>query len=97
MYTYNMHFIWDPQKADANFHKHGVTFEEALTVFFDPMAKIANDPDHSDQEDRFILIGHSQKNRLLFVVHVYREHSEEIRIISARKATRKESKEFGEL
>jgi hypothetical protein len=61
------------------------------------LAKSAQDPDHSDQEDRFILIGHSQKNNLLFMVHVYKENSETIRIISARKATKKEKRDFEEL
>lgn len=92
-----MDFSWDPKKAKANFKKHGVSFEEAATVFYDPMAKAGPDPDHSDQEDRFILIGHSQKNNLLFVVHVYKETSETIRIISARKATKKEKRDFEEL
>lgn len=92
-----MDFSWDAKKAKANIEKHGVSFEEAVTVFYDPLAKSAQDPDHSDQEDRFILIGHIQKNNLLFVVHVYKENSETIRIISARKATKKEKRDFEEL
>ena len=92
-----MKFIWDTKKARANRIKHNVTFEEATTVFYDPLAKIADDPDHSDSEDRFILIGHSQKRNLLFVVHIYREEDDTIRIISARKATKAERIDFEEL
>jgi uncharacterized DUF497 family protein len=92
-----MDFKWDARKAKANFEKHKVTFEEASSVFYDPHAKLGNDPDHSDYEDRFILIGHSQKNNLLFVVHVYRESESTIRIVSARKATRTEKRDFEEL
>ncbi len=89
-----MVFKWDSKKAKANLDKHGVTFEEASTVFYDPLAKLGHDPDHSEQEDRFILIGHSQRNNLLFVVHVYKESENIIRIISARKATKKEKNDF---
>jgi uncharacterized DUF497 family protein len=66
-------------------------------VFYDPLAKISNDPDHSVSEDRYILIGHSSRKNLLFVVHVYKENSELIRIISARKATKHEKKDFEEI
>ena len=92
-----MTFRWDPKKAKANLKKHKVSFEEAVGVFYDPLAKFGHDPDHSDEEDRSILIGHSQKSNLLFVVHVYRDDTETIRIISARKATKKEIKDFEEL
>ncbi len=92
-----MTFSWDPKKAKANFEKHKVSFEEASSVFYDPLAKVGHDPDHSDEEDRAILIGHSQRSNLLFVVHVYRDDSETIRIISARRATKKEKKDFEEL
>jgi uncharacterized DUF497 family protein len=92
-----MNFSWDPKKAKANLEKHKVSFDEAVTTFYDPLAKVGHDPDHSDEEDRYILIGHSQKSHLLFVVHVYRDESENIRIISARKATKKEMKDFQEL
>ncbi len=92
-----MNFSWDSKKAKANFAKHKVSFEEAVTVFYDPLAKVAHDPDHSEVEDRFIMIGHSKKSNLLFVVHVYRNDSETIRIISARRATKKETKDFEEL
>lgn len=92
-----MDFSWDPEKAEANLKKHKVSFEEAVTAFYDPLAKIADDPDHSEEEDRYILIGYSQKSSLLFVVHVYKESTDLIRIISARKATKKEKKTFEEL
>lgn len=65
-----------------------------MTVFYDPLAKITSHPDHSLREDRFILIGHSQKRNLLFVVHVYKEKNETIRIIGARKATKSERRDF---
>jgi len=89
-----MDFKWDSKKAKANFEKHGISFEEASTAFYDPLAKLGHDPDHSEQEDRFILIGHSRTNNLLFVIHVYKENEETIRIISARKATKKEKNDF---
>lgn len=98
-YTYNkeVNFTWDPKKAKSNLQKHKVGFDEAVTVFYDPLAKVGHDPDHSGDEDRYILIGHSQKNQLLFVVHIYRDGANTIRIISARKATKRETKEFEEL
>lgn len=89
-----MKFVWDLKKAKVNWLKHKVTFEEAATVFYDSLAKIADDPDHSESEDRFILIGYSQKRNLLFVVHVYKQDDEVIRIVSARKATKKERQNF---
>ena len=92
-----MNFVWDPSKAKSNFQKHRVSFAEAVTVFYDPLAKIASDPDHALEEERFILIGHSKKNHLLFVVHVYRSNGDTIRIISARKATKKESRDFRDM
>lgn len=92
-----MEFKWDVQKAKANIEKHKVSFEEASTVFYDPFAKLGHDPDHSADEDRYILIGYSQKNNLLFVVHIYKEDESTIRIVSARKATRKEKRDFEEL
>ena len=91
-----MNFTWDPKKEKYNIQKHKVSFTEAVTVFYDPLAKIASDPDHSTEEDRYILIGHSQRSHLLFVVHVYRSENDTVRIISARKATRKETKDFQE-
>ncbi len=92
-----MDFSWDKQKAKANLKKHKVSFEEAKTVFYDPLAKITADPDHFKDEDRYILIGYSQGNLLLFVVHLYKENDEVIHIISARKANTKERRDFEEL
>lgn len=92
-----MDFKWDTKKAKLNIEKHRISFEEATTVFYDPYAKIGHDPDHSDEEDRFILIGHSQRNNLLFVVHMYKESDKIIRIISARKATKNEKRDFENL
>ena len=74
--------------------KHGVSFEEARTVFFDENAKVINDPDHSESEDRFILLGVSSALRLLLVCHCYRQGDSVIRIISARKASPRESKQY---
>jgi uncharacterized DUF497 family protein len=92
-----MKFTWDPKKASENVKKHKVSFDEAVSVFHDPLAKITDDPDHSNDEERFLMIGHSSKDNLLMVVHVYKEKIETIRIISARKATKKEKKDFEEL
>ena len=92
-----MKFVWDEKKSSINLIKHKVSFQEASTVFFDPLAKLTYDPDHSINENRMILIGHSQKLNLLFVVHLYVEHKDEIRIISARKATKKEKYDYQNL
>jgi uncharacterized DUF497 family protein len=86
-----MKFTWDQEKADDNQRKHGVAFEEAQTVFMDCNALRIYDPDHSDDEDRFVMLGLSSVLRLLVVCHCYRESDEQIRIISARKATKTES------
>ncbi|MCL2492098.1 MAG: BrnT family toxin [Coriobacteriia bacterium] len=86
-----LQFIWDPQKNTINFRKHGVTFEEASTVFEDRWARVIDDPDHSIDEQRFIILGMSKKPRLLIVCHCYRDQKEIIRIFSARKATKTES------
>ena len=91
----SMRFAWDDAKADENRRKHGVSFEEATTVFADENARLKHDPDHSQEEDRFILLGFSAKLRLLLVCHAYRENDEVIRIISARKATPNERKQYG--
>ena len=88
-------FAWDEAKAAENLRKHGVSFEEGSTVFADENARLKHDPDHSQEEDRFILLGFSAKLRLLIVCHAYRENDEMIRIISARKATRNERKQYG--
>lgn len=85
-----MRFEWDEDKAEANVRKHAVSFEEAQTVFFDEDALLYDDPDHSDDEQRLLLIGPSAVLRLLVVVHCYRESDEVMRIISARRATRRE-------
>ena len=87
-------FEWDENKATVNAKKHGVTFEEAKSVFADERAKLIDDPDHSDCEDRFVLLGFSSNLRLLVVCHCYRSQGNIIRIISARKATRQESRNY---
>ena len=87
----DLHFEWDERKASANVKKHGVSFEEARSVFVDERAKLIGDPDHSDDEHRFMLLGLSGSLRLLIVCHCYRSVPNVIRIISARKATTKES------
>ena len=89
-----LHFEWDDEKAAANVKKHGISFEEAKSVFRDERAKLINDPDHSESEDRFVLLGLSETLRLLVVCHCYRDENHVIRIISARKATTKESKSY---
>ena len=81
-----LRFGWDAQKAATNLRKHGVSFEEARTVFFDENALLRPDEDHSDEEDRFLLLGLSSRLRTLIVCHCYREQDEIIRVISARKA-----------
>ena len=90
-----MRFAWDDAKAEENRRKHGVPFEEAATVFTDENARLKHDPDHSEEEDRFILLGFSAKLRMLLVCHAYRENDEVIRIISARKATPNERRQYG--
>jgi len=87
-----LRFEWDSHKAAANLRKHGVSFEEARSVFFDEQARLIDDPDHSEEEDRFVLLGLSGALRLLLVCHCYRSEGEVIRIISARRATRTEAK-----
>ena len=81
-----LRFEWDPKKAVANLHKHGVSFTDAQTVFADENAKLIDDPDHSEEEDRFVLLGLSSSLRLLVVCRCYRSEGNVIRIISARKA-----------
>jgi hypothetical protein len=83
-------FEWDPNKNKANEKKHGIQFEEAQTTFLDVNARMITDPDHSEAEERFLLLGLSEKLRLLVVCHCYRSEEGVIRIISARKATRRE-------
>lgn len=86
-----MKFVWDETKASANRKKHKISFEEAQTVFEDPEALRIFDPDHFEEEERFLLLGFSSNLRMLVVCHCYRESDEQIRIISARKATKTES------
>ena len=88
---HDIRFEWDRKKAALNRRKHGVSFEEAQTVFYDEHAIEFFDPDHSDREDRFIMLGVSFRLRLLVVCHCVREAHSVIRIISARKATRHEA------
>ena len=87
-------FVWDRSKAVLNRRKHGVSFEEAQTVFYDENAIEFFDPGHADREDRFIMLGLSFKLRLLVVCHCVREAQSVIRIISARRATRHEAKSY---
>jgi uncharacterized DUF497 family protein len=89
-------FEWDPRKNAANQRKHGISFEVATTVFADDQALLINDPEHSSDEERFILLGMSAALRALVVCHCYREGQDLIRIISARKATRKERSTYTE-
>ena len=85
-------FEWDEKKASTNLKKHGVSFEEARTVFFDERARLIDDLDHSYEEERFIILGLSSSLRVVVVCHCYRDTGNVIRIISARKATTTESK-----
>ena len=85
-----MEFEWDPLKAEDNLKKHGVDFTEAATVFSDPLSITYSDPDHSLDEDRYIIIGSSSANRLLIVAHTDRDES--TRLISAREVTSRERK-----
>ncbi len=91
-----LHFEWDERKNSANKKKHGVCFEEAQSVFFDEDAIEYDDPEHSDGEDRFILVGRSYQLRVLVVCHCFRQSASVIRIISARKATRRERRDHME-
>jgi uncharacterized DUF497 family protein len=86
----SLRFTWDPDKAEANLRKHGVSFEEAQTVFYDENAVEFYDDEHSEWEERFLLLGLSSKLRLLIICHAYREESGLIRLISARKANQEE-------
>jgi uncharacterized protein len=87
-------FEWDYEKAHSNVAKHGVSFDEASTAFWDTLSKTIRDPLHSEDEDRFVLIGYSYRNRLIVVVHT--ERGERIRIISARLAASAERKRYEE-
>ena len=87
-------FEWDPKKAASNAAKHGVSFEEAKTVFYDEDALVISDPEHSLDEERFIIMGRSSKPRILVVVHCFRKTGSAIRIISARRAGTKEQQPY---
>lgn len=90
----DLRFTWDPGKAAANLHKHGVAFEDASTVFRNPLATVLPDPTHSEQEQRSLILGHSARGRLLLIV--FTETEERIRIISARDASARERREYEE-
>jgi hypothetical protein len=89
-----LRFVWNGRKEKANIRKHGISFEEARTVFYDENAIQFFDPDHSEDEDRFILLGMSFKLRAIVVCHCFRESDTEVRIISARRADRGEEQEY---
>ncbi|HEX9654960.1 MAG TPA: BrnT family toxin [bacterium] len=89
-----MRFEWDENKNRANQRKHQISFGEAKTVFYDENARLIMDPDHSGDEERFIIMGLSVRLRMLVVVHCYKENDEVIRIISARKANQSERKNY---
>ncbi len=89
-------FEWDERKSRANRRKHGVSFDEARTTFLDENAMVIADPEHSDGEDRFVLVGLSTSLRILVVCHCYRRADEAVRIISARKANRVEQHHYRE-
>ena len=88
----SIEFQWDDNKARINSEKHGITFQEAKTVFYDEFADQFFDQKNSGEEDRFLLLGRSVHSRILMVCHCYRESDEVIRIISARKATKSETR-----
>lgn len=90
----DLHFTWDPAKNAENRRKHRVDFSEACTVFSDDQARLIDDPDHSGDEDRFIIMGRSARFRILLVCHCYRSDDAEIRIVSARKALKHEIKHY---
>lgn len=92
----DIRFEWDDNKNNINKKKHKIAFDEAKTVFQDEEALVIDDPDHSDQEDRFIIMGMSKKANLLVVCHCYRDSDSVIRIISARKATKTETRQYYE-
>ena len=87
-------FEWDPNKAKENLETHGISFDEASTAFRDTLSLAIYDPLHSEEEDRFVLIGSSHRNRLLVIVHM--DRGDKIRLISARKASQKEREQYEE-
>ena len=94
----NYHFEWDPSKARSNTEKHGVSFEEAATVFRDPHASTIFDSDHSQVENRWVTLGISSNGKLLVICHTFKTENGavSIRIFSCRKATKREKKQYGE-
>ncbi len=97
MYSTRVHelrFEWNPYKAEANRRKHGVSFDEAQSAFEDVHALVIEDPAHSREEDRFVLLDMSRRPRVVVVVHCYREAESTIRLISARRATRAEARQY---
>ena len=92
----DLRFSWDPAKAQENLRKHRVAFEEAETAFLDEQALVLDDPEHSEREDRFILLGMSAVLRVLSVCHCVRGSGSLIRIISARRPTRREQRQYWE-
>lgn len=92
----DIEFDWDEAKSRANIVKHGVSFEEAASAFEDENGVLIDDPAHSKSEDRFILLGMSQRARILVVVHCYRNEDAVIRLISARRATTRERRQYGD-
>jgi uncharacterized DUF497 family protein len=92
----DLRFEWDERKSKSNRRKHGVSFEEAQTAFSDEHGLLIDDPEHSDDEDRFVLLGMSAALRILVVCHCYRGDGDVIRIVSARKADRQEQADYSE-
>jgi uncharacterized DUF497 family protein len=92
----SLKFEWDPEKASSNIKKHGISFEEAKTVFDDDFGRLIPDPNHSQNEERFILLGMSYTLKILTVVHCYRDNDGVIRIISARASTKNEERQYKE-
>ncbi len=90
----DLRFVWDPNKAKSNQRKHGVSFEEGLTVFYDEFATLIPDPEHSTEEDRFLMLGMSFAAHLIVVCHCYIDDDSVIRIINARRATKHESLQY---
>jgi uncharacterized DUF497 family protein len=88
-------FTWSKDKAEINLAKHGVSFDEAVSVFYDEEARLIDDPSHSVRDERFIIMGLSSKLRLLIVCHCYRDNDSVVRIISARKANKSEAHFYG--
>ena len=93
----NIEFAWDRRKARTNLVKHGVSFEEAQSVFLDQSGRLIDDPDHSEDEGRFLLLGYSFSARCLIVSHCYRESDSVIRVISARHASPPEEEQYWSL